>query len=236
MENLIYMENTIKYILTDIEGTTTSIDFVHKELFPYFVEHIDLLRTTLSQDPKIIKALEAVKATVLEEEGIVLEREFCIDKLVYWCQTDRKHPALKEAQGIVWKLAYEKGEVKGHFYEDVLPALQSWTAQGLKLGIYSSGSVGAQKLIVAYSIFGDISAYFSNYFDTAVGHKREIQSYQNIQQSLNIPAENILFLSDITQELDAAKAAGMQTIQLVRNAPVTDSIHTQVSSFAQIKL
>lgn len=230
------MQRTIKYILTDIEGTTTSIDFVHKELFPYFIENVDLLRTTLSTHPRIDAILDSVKTTVLEEENIFLEREFCIDKLVYWCQTDRKHPALKEAQGLVWQLAYEKGEVKGHFYADVLPALEAWKAKGLNIGIYSSGSVGAQKLIVTYSVFGNISNYFSNYFDTAVGHKREVNSYKNIQAALGIPANEILFLSDITEELNAAQTAGMQTIQLVRGAAVENSTHKQVKSFSDIIL
>jgi enolase-phosphatase E1 len=220
----------ISYILTDLEGTTTSIHFVHEVLFPYFLRNIQQL-AHLQDLEEVQAAFERVKLTAANEHRTALDTQGCIDLLRYWTETDRKEPDLKKLQGILWREGYEKGELKGHFYPDVVPALARWQSAGIRIGIYSSGSVAAQKLLVKYSEYGDLSAFFSDYFDTAVGHKRETLSYQNIQADLNIAAENILFLSDITEELDAAQAAGMQTIQLARSGTVANSSHRQVSDF-----
>ncbi len=218
------------YILTDLEGTTTSIHFVHEVLFPYFLRNIQSI-ADLQDLEEVQTALQSVKLTAANEHRTDLDTQGCIDMLRYWTETDRKEPALKKLQGILWREGYEKGELKGHFYPDVVPALQRWQTAGIRIGIYSSGSQAAQKLLVKYSEYGDLSAFFSDYFDTAVGHKREISAYQNIKTALGLAAENILFLSDISQELDAAKSAGMQTLQLVREEAVADSAHPQVIDF-----
>ncbi len=209
------LENmTTKYILSDIEGTTTSVSFVFDTLFPYFLEHIDELRSQL-QEEAVRRQIEAVQATVQEEQKEI-DEEAAFDYLIHWCKTDRKHPALKVLQGMVWKAGYQNGLLKGHLYPEVAEMLRQWKAEGYQLGIYSSGSVPAQKLLFGYSEAGDLCPLFSDYFDTAVGHKREQQSYLNIKTALGLPAQQILFLSDIGQELDAAREAGMQTIQLLR--------------------
>ncbi|WBM73330.1 acireductone synthase [Saprospira grandis] len=205
----------IKYILSDIEGTTTSISFVVDTLFPYFLEQLPLWRQKMDL-PEVKAQIEATQALVLAEEGKTIDAEQAFDYLEAWCKADRKAGPLKALQGIVWKAAYLNGQIKGHLYPEVADCLKNWKEKGLELGIYSSGSVAAQKLLFGYSEAGDLTPLFSHYFDTKVGHKRESQSYQNIQQAIGLPAHEILFLSDVPEELAAARAAGLQTGHLLR--------------------
>ena len=147
---------------------------------------------------------------------------------------DRKSTALKALQGIIWHDGYVNGDFTGHLYPDVLPALEKWKAQGIDLYVYSSGSVAAQKLLFGYSDEGDITHLFSGYFDTHIGAKREVQSYQNIATQTGIVPSQILFLSDIHQELDAAEQAGFRTLQLIRGDDDGASHHHQVHQFDEI--
>jgi len=222
-----------KYILTDIEGTTTSISFVADVLFPYFLEHIDEVKASIDE-PAIRVQIEATKRTVSEEENKAIDDTEAIKYLEHWCRTDRKHPALKALQGMVWEKGYKNGQLKGHIYPEVPAMLEAWKEKGIKLGIYSSGSVPAQKLLFGYSEAGNLTPYFSDYFDTVVGHKRELQSYKNITLALGLPATEILFLSDIEQELDAAREAGMQTIKLIRPGTDTNSTHKTATDFDEV--
>jgi enolase-phosphatase E1 len=222
-----------KYILTDIEGTTTSISFVADILFPYFLEHIDEVRSAM--DLPFVKAqLQVAKKTVLEEEGKEISDEEAIAYLEHWCRSDRKHPALKSLQGMVWEAGYKNGSLEGHIYPEVPAVLENWKNQGFKIGIYSSGSVPAQKLLFGYSEAGNLNPMFSDYFDTVVGHKRELQSYKNITLALGLAANEILFLSDIEEELDAAREAGMQTIKLLRPGTDTNSTHKTAADFEEV--
>src|SRR5206468_4157307 len=124
-----------------------------------------------------------------------------------------------------------------HVYEDAARQLQTWKAAGLRLYAFNSGSVQAQKLIFGYSERGDLTPLFAGYFDTTVGHKRETSAYQTIAQQIGLPASEILFLSDVKEELDAARAAGMQTVQLVRDGTLdARAVHRQVRNFDEIKL
>lgn len=220
----------------DIEGTTTSIDFVHQTLFPYASKKMESYVLANQHRPEIQEQLEAVQTTILEEEGRKIDGKEVIDQLLAWIREDRKHPALKTLQGYLWRDGYVEGEYKGHIYQDVLPCWKKWKAQGIDLGIYSSGSVSAQKLLFGYSEAGDLTPYLSAYFDTEVGHKREVDSYRTIQQQLQVPAEQILFLSDVREELDAAKEAGFQVIWLERPGTQTNEAHPVVQQFDQIDL
>ena len=226
----------ISFVLMDIEGTTTSIDFVHRTLFPYASAHLaDFIHNNID-DKEIQGYLQDVQATILAEEGRSgLTTQQSIDQLLTWIKKDRKHPALKSLQGLLWKEGYEKGEYQGHLYEDVLPKWKGWKAQGKTLGIYSSGSVAAQKLLFGYSIAGDLNRYLSAYFDTKVGQKRDQQSYYNIAQAIGTPPAEVLFLSDVGAELDAAKATGMLTIQLVRPGTTAVQNHPTASNFSEIE-
>jgi enolase-phosphatase E1 len=224
----------VRYILTDIEGTTTSISFVHDVLFPYAAEHLPAWVRAHREEDRVRTVLAQVAETVKAEQGLETDEAQQIDWLLRWIKEDRKHGALKALQGWLWKEGYAAGAFHSHVYPDVAPALERWKQQGLKMGVYSSGSVPAQRLLFGHTTVGDLQPYFSDYFDTAVGHKREVGSYKNIQKALGLPAEDILFLSDIPEELDAAKAAGMQVRQLLRPGTVAAERHPGASSFAQI--
>lgn len=224
----------MKFILTDIEGTTTSISFVHDELFPYSKERMSEFLKQSSKKPEVIKCIEQVKETILLEKNKIITNDGVAEQLIEWINLDRKHPALKELQGMIWEKGYESGEIKGHVYEDVMPALKKWKESGITLAIYSSGSVKAQKLLFQHSTKGNLLSYFSHQFDTAVGNKREVSSYKKISAELNCLASDILFLSDIKEELDAASEAGMKTMQLVRDDQVVIGKHPQARNFTTI--
>ena len=205
----------IQWILTDIEGTTTEVSFVYDILFPYFRAHMDQWKTVDSAPMNDV--LEQTRLLVLEEQSINLtSKEALFEQLRQWSIEDRKVTPLKTFQGMVWEQGFKSGAIKGHMYPDVKPALQRWLDGGLKLAIFSSGSIAAQKQLFGFSTEGDLTPYFSAYFDTTTGMKRDEQTYQLIVQQLNSPANSVLFLSDIHQELEAAHAAGLRTLQLVR--------------------
>ena len=222
-----------KFILTDIEGTTSSISFVAEELFPYFRENIsDLLAL---KDRLVVKeALEETVRLAKSEDGEILSTdEQIIDKLYKWSVEDRKITPLKTLQGVLWDAGYRDGELKGHVYPEVAANLKSWKEQGINLGVFSSGSVPAQKLIFGYSIAGDLTPYFSYYFDTNTGGKREAATYAKIAKELNLDPSEILFLSDIEEELLAADSSGYQTVQLARDG-MPPSWKQFVTSFDEI--
>jgi enolase-phosphatase E1 len=229
------VSDKIEYVLTDIEGTTTSVSFVYDVLFPYFREHIWNLRD-MTGIAEVDNAFAETKAIVLKEDGIELKSsEEIIEKLNQWCEDDRKITPLKTLQGLLWKIGYEQGVLKGHVYDDVPIALDKWYRMGLKMGVFSSGSVEAQKLIFGFSEKGDLRSFFSNYFDTQTGMKRETETYQKISNILNIAPTKILFLSDIIEELTAADKIGFQTIQLVRPGTVLNWKRA-VRDFIEIEL
>ncbi|MGE7136851.1 acireductone synthase [Luteibacter sp. NPDC031894] len=222
----------IRAILTDIEGTTSSIDFVKDVLFPYARRHLPAFVETHTDQAEVQHWLhEAAK-----EAGIVeATRGEIIDLLVRWIDEDRKSTALKALQGMIWREGYESNAYVSHMYPEVAARLRAWHAQGLKLYVYSSGSVPAQKLLFGFSESGDLTPLFSGYFDTQTGHKREVASYRRIAEAIELPAEQVLFLSDIREELDAAREAGMRTIQLIRPPlPLNDNGHPAVADFDAI--
>jgi len=207
----------IKAILTDIEGTTSSISFVKDVLFPYARTHLPAFIATHADQPEVQHWLhEAAK-----EAGLVsASQKELIALLQRWIDEDRKATALKALQGLIWEDGYRSGEYRAHVYADVAPTLREWKRRGLDLYVYSSGSVTAQKLFFCYSDAGDLTPLFSGYFDTEIGPKREGKSYVSIAIAIGRPAGDILFLSDVAAELDAARSAGMHTTLLAR-APAT---------------
>lgn len=208
--------NNIAFVLTDIEGTTTSVAFVYDKLFPYFREHISQLEA-MQDVPEVAEAFRQTVLLAKETEGKELNSvPEIIDQLLKWSLEDKKITPLKTLQGILWEAGYQSGEIKGHVYSDVAPAFERWKNAGIEMGVFSSGSVAAQKLIFGYSEAGDLRPYFSAYFDTKTGGKRETSTYVEISKQLAIAPEHIVFLSDIKEELEAAHAAGFQTVQLVR--------------------
>lgn len=204
---------TIRAIVTDIEGTTSSISFVKDVLFPYARKRLPAFIETHADKPEVQHWLhEAAK-----EAGIIeASRQEIIELLLGWIDQDRKSTALKALQGMIWKEGYEAGEYRAHVYPEVAARLHAWRADGLHLYVYSSGSVPAQRLFFRYSEAGDLTPLFAGYFDTETGPKRESASYAAIAEALGERPEHILFLSDIVEELDAAQAAGLQTGWLLR--------------------
>jgi len=222
----------IKAIVTDIEGTTSSLSFVKETLFPYARTHIaDYLREH-ADDRSVTPYIEAVE----REIGRSLSLDEVIDQLIRWIDEDKKITPLKAIQGLLWEAGYKNGDFKGHVYTDAREALQRWHAQGIKLYVYSSGSVYAQKLLFGYTEYGDLNPLFDGYFDTKIGAKIDTDSYRKIVAQLGLDAGEILFLSDIKNELDAARAAGMQTTWLVRDAKPEEASHRQVCEFGDIEI
>ncbi|AZE25032.1 MULTISPECIES: acireductone synthase [Pseudomonas] len=220
----------IKAILTDIEGTTSAVSFVFEVLFPYAVQQLpDFVRKHANR-ADVAEQLQAVREARGEPEADV---ERVIEILLGWIAEDRKATPLKALQGMVWEQGYRAGQLKGHVYPDAAAALQHWHQAGYRLYVYSSGSIQAQKLIFGRSIAGDLTPLFSGFFDTTSGPKREAQSYRRITQAIGCAPGQILFLSDIVQELDAAQSAGLATCGLVREGGELAG-HANVASFADI--
>ncbi|PJK04632.1 acireductone synthase [Lysobacteraceae bacterium NML71-0210] len=225
-------------ILTDIEGTTGSISFVKDVLFPYARAALPDFIATHQNAPQVRALLEEVGG----ELGVSYDDPTIAQTLQSWIDQDRKHTVLKALQGMIWQAGYRDGEFTAHIYPDVAPVLRQWHAAGHRLAVYSSGSVPAQKLFFGHSDAGDLLPLFSAFFDTRVGHKRERQSYQRIAAELGAAATNdILFLSDVVEELDAAREAGMRTCLIDRREdypqPRLETAangHRRVESFADI--
>jgi 5-methylthioribose kinase len=217
-------------VVLDIEGTTSSMSFVKDELFPYARAR---LPSYVSEHAEELSALlEDVRRI---EENPQLDTQQLIATLQRWINEDRKLTPLKSLQGLIWQEGYERGELRGHVYEDAVEAMRGWHAAGLKLYIYSSGSVLAQRLIFSHTAYGDLTPCFSGYFDTTIGGKFEPDSYRAIAARIALPPAAVLFLSDHAAEISAAAIAGMQVIQVCRESPGEVRDRTRIASFAQIE-
>jgi enolase-phosphatase E1 len=222
----------IKAIVTDIEGTTSSLSFVKETLFPYARDHLAAFVRNHLDNQQVKTLLQDAR----NEAGADLSVDEIIELFKQWMAEDKKVTSLKSLQGLIWEDGYRQGAFKGHLYPDAVENLKAWKAKGLDLYIYSSGSVYAQKLLFANTEYGDLTPLFSGYFDTHIGGKKEKLSYLRIAEQLGCRPEQLLFLSDITEELDAARAAGYNTICLCRDSQLDENAeHLQVNSFDQIK-
>lgn len=224
-------------IVTDIEGTTSSIRFVKDVLFVYAERFLPEFVRKHKEERDVARQLRSMS----ENTGIPLKNtEALIDQLRLWMHEDKKVTELKALQGMVWERGYQRGEYQAHIYADVPPKLQEWLDAGINLYVYSSGSEKAQRLFFRYSSCGDLRLMFAGYFDTSIGAKQDVQSYLNLAEQIALPPKDILFLSDIEAELDAAAEAGINTLWVVRPQEGTvapkKSRHPIVSSFADIKL
>jgi len=218
----------IRGVLLDIEGTTTPIAFVHEVLFSYARSQVRRFLMERFDSPEVLADLQQLREEhaidvkqnlqppVLKEEP----RDAEIDSLAAYASwlidRDRKSTGLKSLQGKIWQQGYSDGTLKAELFADVRPALERWRRAGLKISIFSSGSSLAQKLLFAHTAAGDLSGLIDNYFDTTVGAKTEAASYYRIASALRLPAQDVLFISDVVPELNAAGAAGMPTLLCVR--------------------
>jgi enolase-phosphatase E1 len=227
----------VRAILTDIEGTTSSISFVKDVLFPYARRALPGFVRDHGQEPEVRRWLDAVAT----EQGGICADGTIVEVLQGWIDEDRKHTALKALQGMVWSAGYRNADFTAHMYPDAALALREWHDAGYPLYVYSSGSVPAQKLFFGHSDAGDLTGVVSNWFDTEIGGKREAASYARIAEAIGTAAGDVLFLSDVVEELDAARDAGLQTVLVDRRQdypqPRLDAAtngHRRVESFAQV--
>lgn len=240
----------IRGILLDIEGTTTPIAFVHEVLFPYarsrvrsyLAEHLDSPET-LSDVAQLRDEYTADLNQNLQPPALVVTpRDAELDSLaayVNWLiDRDRKSTGLKSLQGKIWRQGYLQGSLKAPLFADVSTAIERWHRAGLKISIFSSGSSLAQKLLFAHTEAGDLTRLIDNYFDTTVGAKTEVESYRRIAAALRLTAEEVLFISDVVGELNAANLAGMRTLLCVRpgnHAQPGKERHLNIQSFDEIR-
>jgi enolase-phosphatase E1 len=223
-------------ILTDIEGTTSSISFVKDVLFPYARRALPAFVRARGKTPEVRRWLDAVAA----ETGAQGD-DAIVETLQGWIDADRKHTALKALQGMIWGDGYADADFTAHIYPDAAAQLRAWHAAGIPLAVYSSGSVPAQKLFFGHTDAGDLTGLFGAWFDTEVGHKRDADSYREIARRLDRAPRSIVFLSDVVEELDAAREAGMGTVLIDRSedypAPREGEAangHTRVVTFDRI--
>lgn len=208
-------------VLTDIEGTTSAIAFVKDTLFPFAEAELDAFLAARGAEPEVAAILAEVPGP---DRAATLRG---------WMAADAKVTALKSLQGLIWAAGFADGRLRGHLWPDVAPCLRAWHAAGVALAVYSSGSVGAQKLLFGHSEAGDLLPLFSGFFDTRVGGKREAASYAAIAAQAGQDPERILFLSDVAEELDAAEASGLMTCQLIRpqDGTVASGRHQRAADF-----
>jgi len=227
-----------KGILLDIEGTTSSIRFVYDVLFPFARRELIPFLEANWDSPEVVKARGLIARDAGSPE-IAGQRPSLITEVLRLMDRDAKTTGLKELQGLIWRRGYDSGVLCSHVYPDVPIALKAWTAAGLDLCIYSSGSVSAQKLFFAHTQCGDLTGFFRAYFDTTIGAKREAASYARIAAERALLPGEMLFLSDVSAELDAARAVGLHTGLVVRpgNPASPEPIsHDHIEDFSQIQV
>ncbi len=242
-------DSSVRGILLDIEGTVAPIDFVYQVLFPFAREHLNAyLRANaaseeLSRDLSLLR--EEHQKDLAEKLGppAWAEKPFdaqieSIQRYVFWLMDrDRKSTGLKSLQGKIWEQGYLRGQLKAEIYSDVAPVLARWKEKNTDVRIFSSGSVLAQKLLFAHTKYGDLTQFLGGFFDTTVGPKLSAQSYHRIAEQFHRSASQILFVSDVTAELDAAKSAGMQTLLSIRPgnpAQPHQHNHSSITNFSEI--
>ncbi len=222
----------VRGVLLDIEGTTTPIAFVYDVLFPFarshasdFVKHADLTDLKREHEEDMRRGHNPPPWSAAP----VVYIRWLMDQ-------DRKSTALKNIQGKIWQEGYQKGELRGEVFQDVPPALERWHQKKIDIRIFSSGSILAQRLLFSSTATGDLTRFLNGYFDTTTGPKHEPDSYARIVHRFGIPASEILFISDVTGELDAARDAGLQTLLCLRpgNHPQPPHDHRTITSFDEI--
>ncbi|HYN23192.1 MAG TPA: acireductone synthase [Thermoanaerobaculia bacterium] len=227
----------VRAVLVDIEGTTTPLSFVTEVLFPFAKERLE--DACASSDPRFVAAVRRLREEhEAERKGGAAVPDFGSGAPYarHLMELDRKSTGLKELQGLIWEEGYRAGQLQGDVFPDVPEALRGWRQRGIRIRIFSSGSVLAQQLLFGHTEYGDLRPFFEDYHDTTTGPKREARSYAAIADAFGLPPGAILFLSDVVEELDAAREAGMRTGLLLRpgNKPVEEGSHPAYRSFAEL--
>lgn len=228
-------------LLLDIEGTTTPVAFVFEVLFPFARDRTEDFLATRGDDADVQADLALLRQDYQQESPPVPPWEgdqavAAVPYIHYLIGCDRKSTGLKSLQGKIWDAGYQSKQLRSSLFADVLPAFQCWQSAGKAIYIFSSGSVQAQQLIFRYSEAGDLTPYISGYFDTTIGSKREIESYQKIAKEIGRSPAKILFISDVAAELQPAKTVGFQTLFSSRpgNPPASAEGFTQIKNFDSV--
>jgi len=227
-------------ILLDVEGTTSSISFVYDVLFTHAKARVGEFLSARRGDPRVMDLAAAVTATAgapLTPAAIAADPTRASLAAIELMDRDVKDTALKELQGMIWRNGFESGGLVAHVFDDVPPALAAWADSGIDVRIYSSGSIEAQRLFFAHTAAGDLTPHLRGHYDTTTGPKREAESYRRIAADMGLEPRQILFVSDVGAELDAARAAGLATALAVRpgNRDVGGLLeHEPVHSFTEI--
>ncbi len=241
------MAQKVQAVLLDVEGTTSSIAFVYDRMFPYAKTALRSYIADHWQSAELQQSLELLakdagfssSAEWFDGDSSHDAQQLVVNFVEQLMDGDSKATGLKSLQGLLWKSGFQSGELQSHLFDDVEPSLRQWNLAGLKLAIYSSGSVTAQRLFFGHTIAGDLNQLFVANFDTTTGPKRNADSYKTIAATLQIDAPKILFLSDIVEELQAASIAGLQTCAVVRpgNKPLpSDYVGPTINSFEELEL
>jgi len=237
---------TIRGILLDIEGTTSSVSFVYDVMFPYVRKHLSAYLQQNWAEDHLAPVLEQIAKDAgadswrdwTAQDASPEDRQAKVEgEIARLMDSDIKATGLKTLQGMIWKSGFDSGELVADLFPDVPPALARWKAEGFDIRIYSSGSIAAQKLFFSHTHQGDLLPYFSGHYDTTIGSKKEATSFRRIAEDFALPPSEILFVSDLIPELDAAREAGMATRLSSRpgNHPIeSENGHTAITSFDQI--
>ena len=208
------LQFTVDAVVLDIEGTTSATGFVVDVLYPYSRSRFADLLTERADDPAVARAIAQVRELTDSPDADAAEIEKTLNS---WLDEDRKATPLKTLQGIIWSEGFARGDLVSHFYDDVVPALRAWHSAGLRLYVYSSGSVAAQRAWFTSSPEGDLLPLVSGLYDTEnAGPKQEPESYRRIAEATGVAPSRLLFLSDRPGELDAAVAAGWHAVGVRR--------------------
>jgi enolase-phosphatase E1 len=229
-------------LLLDVEGTTASIAFVYDTLFPYARRSLSAFLAEHAADPEVAAASELIA----RESGAGSLAEFLRERaadaraleseVLRRMDADDKSTGLKQLQGLMWRAGYGRGELRGHVYPDVPVAFSAWAAQGADIRIYSSGSVEAQRLLFANSVAGPLDGYIRGYYDTHIGPKRSAESYRRIASDSGRNAAEILFFSDVVEELAAAREAGLATVLVQRGDGRAAAWQPTITHFGEVRL
>ncbi len=248
------IEIACRSVLLDIEGTVSPVAFVYDVMFPYARQHLAGFLTAHWDTPPVRQTIELLAidhgasdsdAWFRQHNVSDAERqlEFVVQSVLRLMDQDAKVTGLKQLQGLVWRSGFESGQLVASLFPDVTPRLRGWYQAGLQLFVYSSGSIAAQQLFFGHTREGDLRGLFSGYFDTTTGNKKQSDSYLAIASQIGQPPASICFISDVTDELDAARQAGMPTIwRADESGPVRDGdpalkdSHPIIASFDQIRL
>ena len=240
---------SIHHLLLDIEGTTCPASYVSETLFPYATEHLPSFVSKNMRDNEVRNILKAAEHEWMNdncEASIKLKEkhsstednspEGVIQYLLHLIKTDQKSTSLKDLQGKIWLAGYQRGELKAEIFPETAGCFRQWAQDNILISSYSSGSIQAQKLLYKHTNHGDLCSIIHQWFDTHTGSKKRAQSYSKISQRLKASPRNVLFVSDSSEECDAASESGMLTLFSLRtsNPDQNSNGHTVIRSLLDI--